>query len=53
VRWVGYGPEENTWENALELSQGAAEAITDFHDRHPDAVSSVSSGPRRLRRRRS
>ena len=45
VHWEGYGPQENSWENSLELAESAAEAIADFCAAHPDAVSGVDQRP--------
>ena len=44
----GYGPEADSWENGLELTDGAAQVIADFHAAHPDTVSSVGQRPSRL-----
>src|ERR1700686_3908514 len=56
VDWVGYSPEERTWEPS-EYLEGAADAVADFHRRHPNrpSPSDIPNLPvaRRGRRRRS
>ena len=37
VRWKGYGPEHDSWEDAADLEH-AEELVEAFHARHPDAV---------------
>jgi hypothetical protein len=38
VDWVGYGPEERTWESA-EAVENAQEKVEAFHRAHPDRPS--------------
>src|ERR1700686_2536086 len=56
VDWVGYSPEERTWELAAYL-ESATDAVNEFHRRHPNRPSSGDapppSVPRRGRKRRS
>jgi hypothetical protein len=47
VDWVGYGPEERTWE-PVEAVENAPEAIAAFHRAHPDRTS--PGDPHRQRR---
>ena len=36
VRWKGWGPENDSWEDAADVEH-AAELVEAFHNRHPDA----------------
>lgn len=36
VSWEGYGPEENSWEPAVNL-ENAPDAVAEFHKLHPQA----------------
>lgn len=48
VSWEGYGPEENSWEPAMNL-ENAPEAVAEFHRIHPSAPGPSSRGAQRRR----
>src|SRR5579859_5517856 len=52
VEWVGYGPEERTWEPVEHVGH-AAEAITEYHRSYPNRPSprDLPQPPRRRSRR--
>jgi hypothetical protein len=55
VEWVGYGPEERTWEPVEHVGH-AAEAIAEYHQRYPNRPSPrdlPQPPPRRSQRRTS
>ena len=35
VKWVGYGPDENTWEPYEHLTDGAEDSVKEFHLNNP------------------
>ena len=39
VNWVGYGPEERTWENVKNV-ENVKEKVAAFHRAHPERPSS-------------
>ena len=47
VDWVGYGPEERTWE-PVEAVENAHEAVVAFHQAHPDRPSPADLPQRRV-----
>ena len=51
VHWQGYGPHKCTWEPPTHL-QNSAEAVTVFHQRHPNRLAPKDLSPHSPVRRR-